>query len=285
MKRALLLTMITLIGIANLTGATALQTPSQFQVQGLPNDAPQIARQIFDKHTSVFGIDIFATASMQNNQILHAANMMAEYLDNDEDGNVDDPFVVAEMNRRNAALIVFEDENEFENLFEEIEDTPGAEDIFQSWQTLFDQDIVPNGASFGEFDATLEEVLHLISQFGYANAYPEAFGEDPGSLLTDAMDVARGGRFFNVPNRYPANAWYTYDDRTCEYNCMAAEYFYWALTSLLNGQAFSGRFEEINHEWRLNTPEKLRNGDTMVYALLTNPIYKLPTILPDGVYR
>jgi len=284
MKRILIFSILTLIGMANLTSATIMQS-SSFQVLNLPSDAPQIARQIFDKHTSVFGVDIFATSSTSNEKIFHAANMMAEYLDNDEDGNVDNPLVIEAMTRRNAALIMFETENEFEDLFEKIEDTPGAEEVFQSWQTLFDEESLPNGASFGEFDATLEEVLHLISQFGYANAYPDAFGENPGTLLTDAMDVARGGRFFNVPNRYPANAWYTYDDRTCEYNCMAAEYFYWALTSLLDGQNFPGRFEEINHEWRLNTPEKLRTGDLLIYDLLTDPTYNLPTVLPDGVYR
>ena len=37
------------------------------------------------------------------------------------------------------------------------------------------------------------------------------------SLVTQAMDVARGGRFTSVPSSYPAGAWYTYNDRSCTY--------------------------------------------------------------------
>lgn len=284
MKRMFLITLLSIIALAVLTQAAATQIDSVFQVTALPGNAPQIAHDLFTKHTSVFGVDIFATARTDADKVRHAANMMAEYLDNNSDGVPDDLLVVAEMTNRNAGLIMFESENEFERWIVRVEDRPGTDDVLDGWQTLFDEESIPNGANFGEFDATLEEVLHLISQFGYANAYPDAFGEHPGTLLTDAMDNARGGRFFNVPNRYPADAWYTYDDRTCEYDCQAAEYFYWALTSLLDGQNFPGRFEDIRHEWRLNTPDKLRNGDPMIYALLTDPTYKLPTILPDGIY-
>ena len=137
----------------------------------------------------------------------------------------------------------------------------------------------------GKFDASLEEVLHLISHEGYSKVYPKALGESAGTDLTNAMDKARGGRFTKIPNPYPADAWYTYDDKTCTYDCMATEYFYWALTSILGAQSKSGRLEEIEGEWKLNTPEKVKNQDPDVYKLLTDKQYKLPTVLPDGTYR
>ena len=79
----------------------------------------------------------------------------------------------------------------------------------------------PGGAANGVFDASFEEVLHLITHGGYAHAYPDAFGEEPGTLLANAMDKARGGRFMQIPDPYPEGAWYSYDDQTCDYGCMA----------------------------------------------------------------
>jgi hypothetical protein len=136
----------------------------------------------------------------------------------------------------------------------------------------------------GVFDFSLEEIWHLISSAGLHYAYPNDFGENPGSRLTDAMDIARGGRFTTIPNPYPSSAWYTYDDKTCEYICMASEYFYWALTSLLGAQDIPGRLEEIENEWRPNTAEKLQAQDPAVYQLLKDPTLKLPTVLPDASY-
>jgi len=50
------------------------------------------------------------------------------------------------------------------------------------------------------------------------------------------MDIARGGHFKKIPHKYPEIAWYTYDDRTCKYDCMATEYIYWELPSMLGAQ-------------------------------------------------
>jgi len=143
---------------------------------------------------------------------------------------------------------------------------------------------VINGAADAKFDATIEEVLHLITHVGYAGVYPEVFGEAIGSTLANAMDVARGGQFETIPASYPDTAWYTYTDETCNYSCMATEYAYWSLTSILGAQNFDGRFDQIKNEWQLNTREKVQNKDPAVYELLTNEQYALATILPDGNY-
>ena len=97
------------------------------------------------------------------------------------------------------------------------------------------------------------------------------------------MDIARGGYFPTVPQSYPSNAWYTYYDYTCEYECMAAEYIYWGITSILGAQA--NRLNEIGDEWILNTAELVESIDTSLFTLLTNQEYTFPTVLPDGTYR
>ena len=230
----------------------------------------------FNRKVVVFGIDIYAVAAVEDARLLHAANLMAQYLDNDEDGNVDDPRVLEAMQNEKAFMVMWKSENDLESL------NPPAG---REGQDLGNDETRPewHASKSGRFDAALEEVWHIISHAGYANAYPEAFGEGAGSTLSDAMDLARGGRHTGIPNPYPADAWYTYDDQTCDYECQSTEYFYWALTSLLGAQ--ENRLDEIGHEWRLNTADKLREGDPAIYALLTNSSYSLPTQLPDGTYQ
>ena len=103
-----------------------------------------------------------------------------------------------------------------------------------------------------------------------------------GTTIAKAMDKARGGHFRSVPDRYPDGAWYTYDDRTCDYGCQITEYIYWGLTSLLGAQGFPGRAEQIGNEWRLNTPTKLKAGDRLIGAAAHNDA-SVPA--PDGLHR
>lgn len=231
----------------------------------------------FTKKVVVFGIDIYAVAAVEDTKLLHAANVMAQYLDNNEDGTIDNQLVLDKMLENKAYLVMWKTENDLE--VEPPEDRLG-QDLGNDETFPF---FVSNGKT-GEFDATLEEVLHIINNAGHSFAYPEAFGQNAGSDLANAMDIARGGQFMTVPETYPKNAWYTYDDETCDYaDCQTIEYLYWALTSMLGAQ--ENRLSEIDDEWKLNTSELVENTDTAIFSLLTNPTYKMPTILPDGSYR
>jgi hypothetical protein len=230
----------------------------------------------FCKTTEVFGIKIYATEGVKNEKLLHAASIMAEYLDNDEDGVVDNQKILDKIIDRKVWLLVIE-----EGL--DIDDVPNSLK-YHRFQDLYNEEIsLINGSP--RFDATLEEVLHVITQHGYAEAYSDIFGENKDSEVAKAMDIARGGYFKNVPNSYPSSAWYSYDDKTCDYSCQITEYLYWALTSILGAQEYPGRLEEIQHEWKLNTKDKVKNNDPTVYSLLTDPQFKFPTKLPDGKYR
>ena len=232
--------------------------------------------QAFSKKTSVFGIPIYGTEQTADEAMLHAANVMAQYLDNDEDGQPDNALVVEHMLEQDATLIMTKDEAEIETLFEKIPESEALQDLYAS-------EVVIAGAD-GGFDATIEEVLHLITHVGYAGVYPEVFGEVIGSDIANAMDTARGGQFETIPTSYPDTAWYTYDDETCNYSCMVTEYVYWSLTSILGAQAGDERLAQINNEWQLNTLEKVQSKDLTVHALLTNAEYGLATSLPDGNY-
>lgn len=229
----------------------------------------------FNRKVIVFGIPIYAVTAVDDAKLLHAANIMAQYLDNNEDGTVDNQLVIDKMLENNAFMVMWKNESDLNinppnnALGQDL----GNDETIPAWHT--------NGHT-GQFDAALEEVWHIITHAGYSQVYPNIFGEQAGTSLSNAMDVARGGNFTTIPNPYPNGAWYTYDDATCDYNCMTTEYFYWAMTSILGAQA--NRLNEISQEWDLNTSALVQSTDTAVYGLLTDPQYKYPTVLPDGTY-
>jgi len=241
----------------------------------VPNN--DIGLSSFNKKVVVFGIDLYAVREVEDAKLLHAANVMAQYLDNDEDGLIDNQLVLNKMLGNKAFLVMWKKKKDL-NI------RPPSGRIGQDLgNDETNPSFVSNGNT-GRFDATLEEVLHLINNAGHSYAYPGTFGKNQKSALSKAMDVARGGRFFKIPSIYPANAWFSYYDSTCDYEtCQTIEYLYWALTSILGAQ--ENRLNEIGKEWKLNTADLLENTDNEIFELLTNPIYNLPTILPDGSYK
>ena len=171
-----------------------------------------------NRKVEVFGVPIYAYATVEDVKLLHAANIMAQYLDNNEDGLVDNSTLLSALISNNAALYMWKQERQAGSI--NAQDL-GADESIPDWHT--------NGHT-GRFDAALEEIWHVITHSGFANAYPTALSEEAGTSLTNAMDIARGGHFQSIPDPYPGGAWYTYDDQTCDYGCMAGEYIYWAMT-------------------------------------------------------
>ena len=245
-------------------------------IEPVPADAPQGFNQVFTKHVDVLGLHVYASSSTANNKVLHAARTLAQWIDNDEDGIVDEPNVHATMVSLHASMIMWQTENEFEQ--------SGAEDIipesvFESTvlQLLFGDETRPGYPENQNFDASLEECLHLVTFGGYARTYPGVFGEFPGTQVADAMDA-------NI-----AGGWFHYDDWTCEYDCLVTEYTYWALTSMLGAQNYSWRIPEITQEWRptirqCGTSSLTRNGNSPPCCPMTTtpqphpaPVMSIPT--------
>ena len=243
-----------------------------------PNDP---ALGTFTKYIDVLGcFDIYAESSIPDNKVKHAAAIAAELLDNDEDGIVDDPLVASELASNDALMpIFFLEGSSSENIFFNNYNGNGVSAV------LYKNEIDPTQPGHWGDDASVEEILHTINHVGQVNVFPSTFSLLPNSSsLSTAMDVARGGQFLNVPNPYPINAWYHYDDHTCDYECMAIEYMYWAIVSnmgiLDDPQTASG----ISNEWEPYNATLLQSMDTLMYNLITNPQYKLPQLAPDGNY-
>ena len=291
--------MLVLMGIASaqIIGDTIMEsievTPS-IEIVEIPSEFSAFRQVGCDKYVNVFGVHIFASRTTPEDKLSHAAGVLAQYLDNNEDGVPDNTRVLSQLVSRNVFIIMPGTEAEMERLEMDPVDKAG----YRYGQGLYGEETKPGFLVDGKinapdghyYDGALEEILHPITQHGYANAYPEVFGEVRGSILAKCMDAARGGYFERVPHGgpksgYPEEAWYHYTDETCDYGCMVTEYTYWALTSILGTQDFPGRHEALEVEWELNTRERVRTGDAAVYELLTDPQYRFPTKAPDGNYK
>ena len=291
--------MLVLMGLASsqIIGDTVMEsievTP-KVEIVEIPSEFSVFRQVGCDKYVNVFGVHIFASPTTPEDKLSHAAGVLAQYLDNNEDGVPDNLLVLSQLVSRNVFIIMPGTEAEMEALEMDVIADAG----YRFGQDLYGEETKPdflvdgkiNAPDAWDYDGALEEILHPITQHGYANAYPEVFGEKRGSVLAKCMDTARGGYFEKVPKRgpksgYPAEAWYHYTDETCDYSCMVTEYIYWALTSILGTQDFPGRHEALEVEWELNTRELVKTGDATVYKLLTDPQYKFPTKAPDGNYK
>lgn len=252
-----------------------------FEIEDNPNPNHS-AFGIFSKYVNVLGIiHIYAESNISDEKVLHVAAVAAELLDNDEDGNVDDPLIEASLIELNTIMPIFQSENgnSIDTFFDNLEDDGclGA--------VLFRNEIDPSQPGHWGDDATVEEVLHTINSCGHVEVYPSLYALEPNSSdLTDAMDMARGGQFINIPDPYPDEAWYHYDDWTCEYDCMAMEYLYWCIVTNMGILADAQTCAGIANEWEPCTPELFESTDTLMFNLVTNSENMLPQLAPDGNY-
>ena len=245
------------------------------------------ALNLFQKYVNVFDcIHIYAEQSISDSKVLHAAAITAELLDNNEDGTIDDENVKNELMSLYTImpLFAYEGSNAEDILFDNFEDLK-ENNNFCAGAVLYNNEIDPYSPGFWGNDASVEEVLHTINSCSHVEIYPDVFGLDPNSSdMSAAMDVARGGQFLSIPNQYPEEGWYHYDDWTCDYQCMAMEYLYWSIVTnmgLLDNNMICGG---ISNEWELCTPQDFESIDVLMHAIITNPEYKIPQLAPDGNY-
>jgi hypothetical protein len=261
-------------------------------------------------YVDVFGVYVIAPERAPIEYVEHSANVLAQYIDNDEDGVPDDMNVWRELVENNYVVPVW-DMKAREEFFEGNRGTPCEDEISTVASMYYDEDTwalggiensnaIKNGGS-GEWDTNLEEVWHIVSS-GWYEAYPEYFGAGGGpdethapSKLTIAMDTARGGHFQETPKSYPGDAWYAYDDESCRYGCQIHEYIYWILMANIGALDpeltdkcvyINGMGEpEINDEWGICTREELFQKDVLAFELLNDYGFNFPTVIPDGSYR
>lgn len=285
--------MLTLLGACSTTENTKprVSSISEFSISS--------KFKILDKHPvygcinsemgvfiEVFGMYVIATDGAPDEYVIHTANVLAQYIDNDEDGNPDDPSVLNYLVKNNVVVPVWREKDRA------FEDTKCGRNFRFGASMWYDEDKWAIGGiqKTGDWDANLEEVWHIVT-IGWEATYPESFGaqmEYPkSSLLTSALDVARGGHFADAPSQYPSEAWYTYYDPSCGYECQAYEYVYWALMANIGAldPQLTDKCERVADEWNICTASELRNKDILISQLLNDKGFRLPTRIPDGSYQ
>merc|ERR1711934_837556 len=250
------------------------------------------------KYTKVFGVSVFAHITVSDAKFQHIASITAEWLDNDEDGCVDTPAILKYLaDKQEPSYVVIKPKNAKDNWYH-----PFMKKNFvcsahqEEWET--EPKCTGLKGSNTCSDATLEEVLHIIQGQGYAPAFKKYFWagsfddaktgfKNVNSTLATLLDAARGGlpRVPNVPKggKFPAKAYYTYNDKSCNFNCQAIEYWWWstaAYTGLLKNRS------EVKKEFKYYLPEDFKAKDPKMYALITDRSkgYQLPTRPPNGKY-
>ena len=221
------------ITVASIFGAAEI-CADDFTIERLPADAPSGFSAHFSKYVDVMGVGVYATSNSSSSKVLHCARTLAQYIDNDEDGEPDNPLVHARMVQDGAAMVMWRNFNDAENsdFWDDIDDS-----VADSLQDLMASETIPNWQDVQQFDAALEECFHLVNFVGYSRVYPEVFGEQPGSDVADAMTT-------NI-----ANGYFHYGDPTCDFRCKVIEYTYWSMTSMLGAQEAPWRRAEIADEW------------------------------------
>ena len=159
-------------------------------------DIDKVAREVgvVKQVTILDTVDIFAMQGTSDAAVVHAANIVAQYLDNDEDGALDDPQVAAALRSVGAAMLMTETEDDwdFDAMFGGYSDRKvNAFEDAHNFQSLYDEETKYAGNDISA-DGAIEEVLHLITGRGYAVAYPDVWGEEPGSSVADAIDEVMG---------------------------------------------------------------------------------------------
>ena len=250
-----------------------------FTIEANPNPSDP-ALSVFSKYIDVFGCGIYAESTVSDAKVLHVAAVWAELIDNDEDGIVDDPDLLNELVLNEALMPIFEtDGNAAMTTFENNYSGDGVSAVL--WATEID----PTQTGHWGDDASVEEILHTINAIGHVNIYSSAFELGANSsLLSAAMDSARGGQWLSIPSPYPSGAWYHYDDNTCDYECMAIEYIYWMIVSNMGILDDVSTCSGIANECEPCSAALLQSTDALGYALITDPTYKLPQLAPDGNY-
>lgn len=234
---------------------------NEFQDQTHP--APLCQSAMFDKSALVFDtLLVCGTKDVSVAKLTYAANVAAEWLDNDKNGDVDEPRILEAMKKSQPILLMSANgfsETAVSRILDELDG--------HQLQDLSASETNPDNH---RRDASQEEIHHLIMASGWQPYFPTIFSNEPlnNSLLYQTWLSAE------------KNGFYYYDDPTCNANCKVTEFVY------LASAAYLGSSVDVEHdEMRLKTRQALKQKLPAIIAIFESSDYVYPlNHWPDGQY-
>ncbi|MEM7113730.1 MAG: hypothetical protein AAF614_14935 [Chloroflexota bacterium] len=244
-------------------GYFTLYTPAEFRAQA--NPAPACKTAVFDKSALVFdSLLICGTSEVTADKLTHAANVAAEWLDNDEDGQVDEPRLLEAFGQTKPVLLM-----SGRGISPAVMPRIMAAHPDQRVQDLYASETNPGS---GQRDASQEEIHHIIMNAGWQTLFPAVFSEQASdnSTLYQAWKTA------------DSNRQYVYNDPTCDDSCKVTEFVYLATAAYMETGA---ELDLASDEMRLKTRAELANAIPSVIDIFESTDYVYPTNhWPDGTY-
>jgi hypothetical protein len=110
----------------------------------------------FTKQVEVLGLHVYATNTTEDDKLLHVAAVLAEYIDNNEDGVPDNPKIMKALIEGKGAIVTTDTEEDAQRIRREGLKRPRGQEIEGEYAHL-------NAKARGVFDVSLEEVLHQVT--------------------------------------------------------------------------------------------------------------------------
>lgn len=263
MKKRLLTSILIAAGllVVAIVGYLTLFIPAEFKAQA--NPAPACQSAAFDKSALVFDtVLICGTSAVPADKLTHAANVTAEWLDNDEDGEVDEPRLLETLKASKPVLIMSGNGVPAAAM-------PRIMSALSGYQ-LQDLGAAETKPANGLRDASQEEIHHLLINAGWQKLFPAVFSE----TASDNSTLYQAWKFAND------NGHYAYDDPTCDDSCKVTEFVYLATAAYLGSEA-----DLFSDEMRLKTRAALNESIPAVLQIFESSDYVYPTNhWPDGTY-
>ena len=228
------------------TQVSAKECPAKFLKQGAV---------VFDL------VLICVTKDVSHEKLKHAAHVTAQWLDNNQDGEIDEKGLRPFLLENRPALLMSANGLDFLQ-FNVIEQGLGD----RIGQDLSAAETAPTQGR----DASQEEIHHLIFTASWVEAFPRTFSEIPEdrSKLFLAWRLAEKKDFYH------------YDDPTCDAECKVVEFFYLATAAYLGSQ-----IDVAHDELFLKTRIALKQKLPEITTLIESSAYNYPRyIWPDGDY-